>query len=119
MTAKTVEVIKSIRVSGYDTVAIICRTIEETMKVRELLKPHVELEQLDGNMEEMSFSSGNMVLPIHMTKGLEFDAVILWNPEERSYRTTDEDAKLMYVAITRAMHELHIIYLDDLTGLLK
>lgn len=119
MTTKTVEAITSIRESGYDTVAIICRTIEETMKVRQLLKPHVELEQLEGNMEEMSFSSGNMVLPIHMTKGLEFDAVILWNPEERSYRTTDEDAKLMYVAITRAMHELHIIYQDDLSGLLK
>jgi len=54
-----------------------------------------------------------------MTKGLEFDAVILWNPDERSYHTNDEDAKLMYVAITRAMHELHIIYRDELSGLLK
>lgn len=119
MTAKTVEVIHSIRESGYDTVAIICRTIEETMKVKELLKPHVQLEHLTGDIEEMSFTSGNMVLPIHMTKGLEFDAVILWNPDERSYRTNDEDAKLMYVAITRAMHELHIIYQDELSGLLS
>ncbi len=118
MTARTVEVIRSIRESGYDTVAIICRTIEETSKVKELLKPHVQLEHLTGDIEEMSFTSGNMVLPIHMTKGLEFDAVILWNPDERSYRTNDEDAKLMYVAVTRAMHELHIIYKDDLSGLL-
>ncbi len=118
MTAKTAELIRAIRERGYDTVAIICRTIEETRKVKELLKPHIELEHLEGDMEEMSFTSGNMVLPIHMTKGLEFDAVILWNPEERSYRTNDEDAKLMYVAITRAMHELHIIYQDELSGLL-
>ncbi len=119
MTAKAVETIHSIREGGYDTVAIICRTIEETLKVKELLKPHLELEHLEGNIEEMSFTSGNMVLPIHMTKGLEFDAVILWNPDERSYRTNDEDAKLLYVAITRAMHELHIIYKDELTGLLQ
>jgi len=112
-------VIRSIRENGYDTVAIICRTIEETMKVKELLKLHVQLEHLMGDIEEMSFTSGNMVLPIHMTKGLEFDAVILWNPDERSYHTNDEDAKLMYVAITRAMHELHIIYRDELSGLLK
>ncbi len=118
MTAKTVELIHSIRENGYDTVAIICRTIEETVKVKELLKSHVELEHLEGEIEEMSFTSGNMVLPIHMTKGLEFDAVILWNPDERSYRTNDEDAKLMYVAITRAMHELHIVYQNEISGLL-
>ncbi len=119
MVAKTAELIRSIRESGYDTVAIICRTIEETMKVKELLKPHVQLEHLTGDIEEMSFTSGNMVLPIHMTKGLEFDAVILWNPDERNYHTNDEDAKLMYVAITRAMHELHIVYQDGLSGLLS
>lgn len=119
MAVRTAEVIHSIRENGYDTVAIVCRTIEETMKVKELLKPHVQLEHLTGDIEEMSFTSGNMVLPIHMTKGLEFDAVILWNPDERSYHTNDEDAKLMYVALTRAMHELHIIYRDELSGLLK
>jgi DNA helicase-2/ATP-dependent DNA helicase PcrA len=88
------------------------------MQVRKLLSPLVTIEQMDGNIEEMSFTNGNMVLPIHMTKGLEFDAVILWNPDEQSYRYGDEDAKLLYVAITRAMHELHIIYRDNLSGLL-
>ena len=118
LTLKTVALIQNIRESGYDTIAIICRTVEETLKVKKLLSRHIDIEQQGENMEEMTFSSGTMVLPIHMTKGLEFDAVILWNPDEESYRYCDEDAKLLYVAITRALHELYIVYQDQLSGLL-
>ncbi len=119
MTAKAVDAIQQIRENGYDTVAIICRTVEEAVKVRKLLSPHVEISHVEGELEDMSFTNGNMVLPIHMTKGLEFDAVVLWNPDNNSYRYTDEDAKLLYVAITRAMHELHIVYQGELSGLLE
>lgn len=58
-----------------------------------------------------------MVLPIHLTKGLEFDAVILWNPSPDAYRENEADAKLLYVAVTRALHELHIVYKDELSKL--
>ncbi len=118
MTAKAVEAINQIKENGYDTVAIICRTVEEAVKVRKLLSPQVEITHMEGELEDMSFTNGNMVLPIHMTKGLEFDAVVLWNPDINSYRYSDEDAKLLYVAITRAMHELHIVYEGELSGLL-
>ncbi|NLC19582.1 MAG: ATP-binding domain-containing protein [Clostridiales bacterium] len=60
-----------------------------------------------------------MVLPIYMTKGLEFDAVILWNPDDESYPVNDADAKLLYVAVTRALHELYILYKGKLSGLLE
>ncbi len=116
---KTVEIIKSIRESGYDTIAIICRTVEETLRVKKSLCNYIDIDQSGDDMEEMTFSSGTMVLPIHMTKGLEFDAVILWNPDEESYRYSDEDAKLLYVAITRALHELYIVYKDKLSGLIE
>ena len=119
LVARTVELIRSIREKGYDTIAVICRTVEETLKLKKLLSLHIDIEQPEDNVEEMTFNSGTMVLPIHMTKGLEFDAVILYNPDEESYRTSDEDAKLLYVAITRALHELYIVYEDNLSGLLK
>ncbi len=118
MAGETVSLVKSIQASGYDTIAIICRTVEETGKVRKLLSSSLDIEQSE-EMENMTFSNGTMVLPIHMTKGLEFDAVILWNPDEESYRMGDEDAKLLYVAITRALHELYIVYQEELTGLLS
>lgn len=119
MVRSTVDLIRRMRADGYDTIAIICRTIEETHKVTKLLSPHVEIEQREDNIEELTFSCGNMVLPIHMTKGLEFDCVIIWNPREESYHTSDEDAKLLYVAATRALHELHIVYQKELSGLLQ
>jgi DNA helicase-2/ATP-dependent DNA helicase PcrA len=119
MVRDTVSIIKSIQKEGYDTIAVICRTVEETRKVQSLLKPYVAMELPEQTMEEMTFTSGVMVLPIHMTKGLEFDAVLLWNPDEVSYRASDEDAKLLYVAITRALHELHIVYQGKLSKLLQ
>ncbi len=119
MVLGAVNIIKDIQKTGYDTIAVICRTVEETLKVKELLKPHIAIEHMEDDIEAMTFTNGVMVLPIYMTKGLEFDSVIVWNPDEASYQASDEDAKLMYVAITRALHELHIIYQGNLSGLLQ
>lgn len=119
MTAEVISIIRDMKASGYDTIAIICRSVEETLKVKDLLKPYVELKHLEDDIEEMTFQNGVMVLPIYMTKGLEFDSVILWNPTEENYPVSDEDAKLLYVAITRALHELHVVYQGNLSGLLR
>ncbi len=119
MAAEAVSLLKDILKSDFDTVAVICRTVEETRRVEELLRPHINIEKLPENMEDMTFMNGIMVLPIHMTKGLEFDAVVIWNPDVNSYRAVDADAKLLYVAITRAMHELYIVYRGHLTELLN
>lgn len=116
---KTAEILKSSREAGYTTQAVICRTEEETKEVYDKLKELIEVEPLKDDMEEMNFSNGIMVLPIPMTKGLEFDSVLLWNPDSSSYEKSDADAKLLYVAITRALHELHIVYMGELAELLR
>lgn len=64
-------------------------------------------EVIDGN--ETGFQTGTMVLPVQLTKGLEFDAVILWKPEMEKAQNSSKEAKLRYVAVTRALHELHIL----------
>lgn len=119
MVMAAVAIVEKILNEGYDTSAIICRTIEEARRVEGLLKKHIDVMPLPENLEDMTFITGVMVLPIHMTKGLEFDSVIIWNPDENSYKANDADAKLLYVATTRAMHELYIIYKGKLTGLLQ
>lgn len=116
--SKTVEIIENNQKEGYTTIAVICRTVEESYHVQKLLKPYVNAMQLKEDMEEMTFSNGVMVLPIHLTKGLEFDSVILWNPNETNYEVCNADAKLLYVAITRALHELNIVYTGNLAKLL-
>lgn len=59
-----------------------------------------------------------MVLPVAYTKGLEFDAVLLLDPTEEKYPENDGQVKLLYVAATRALHELAVLYTGELTGIL-
>ncbi len=119
MLQRTAEIINCSKEAGYTTQAIICRTEEETKEVHKKLKELMDLEPLKDDLEEMNFTNGIMVLPIHMTKGLEFDSVLLWNPDRDNYEKSDADAKLLYVAITRALHELHIVYMGELAELLE
>lgn len=59
-----------------------------------------------------------MVLPVSYTKGLEFDAVLLFDPSEKKYPSDNGHVKLLYVAATRALHELTILHRGELSGIL-
>ena len=58
-------------------------------------------------------------MPSYLSKGLEFDSVILYNTNDVNYTDSNIDIKLLYVAITRAMHELFINYNEELTKALQ
>jgi len=77
--------------------------------------------EITEDMEDISLATGVCVLPIHMTKGLEFDGVLLWDPVDEDYPATDANVKLLYVAVTRALHQLVICNEQEqtLSGLLK
>jgi hypothetical protein len=51
--------------------------------------------------------------------GLEFDAVILSDVSYNKYSLLDMDAKLLYVAMTRAMHIMDIHYTEKISPLLE
>ncbi|WP_278281323.1 ATP-binding domain-containing protein [Tepidibacter mesophilus] len=57
-------------------------------------------------------------MPSHLAKGLEFDTVFIVNIQE-NYMDTDLDIKLLYVAMTRSLHELHIYQIKNKTSLLN
>ena len=97
--------IAAIREKGYHTTAVICRDEETAAGARQLLSPLTVLT--DGAAS--NFSTGTMVLPIRLVKGLEFDAVILWNLDMEHGPDDPRQAKLLYVAATRALHELHVL----------
>ena len=55
-------------------------------------------------------------MAMHSAKGLEFDAVIINDASENIYASSiNLDMKLLYVAITRALHELDIVYSGELS----
>ncbi len=98
------EVLAGYRARGHKTNMILCRTQKECDDLyRRLIHeiPVIRMRSFDTLTPETT-----VILPIYLSKGLEADGVIIagvsdeWN--------TEEDRNLMYVAATRALHELTI-----------
>ncbi len=98
------------------TIAVICRSREKTAAVSAELSQYVDV--MESDLEKAVFGNGIMVLPVEYTKGLEFDAVLIFNPVREEYPADDGHAKLLYVAATRALHELCVLHDGSLTGLI-
>lgn len=103
--------------NGYETIAVICRDETEAKEVSDLLQDTPNL--MNYTPERSQFGEGIMVLPVMYTKGLEFDAVLLWNPTKEQYPQDNGHIKLLYVAATRALHELTVLYQDTLTDIIE
>lgn len=93
----------------YRTVAVLTRSLREAAELYDALAGQFEdLHLIDGSMTE--YRGGLSVLPVYLSKGLEFDAVILADADSGHYGEASWDAKLMYVGCTRALHELWLLH---------
>ena len=101
---------------GLDTVAVICRNEKDARNAVRELSAYIKVAESD--LEKVVYENGVMVLPVAYTKGLEFDAVLILDPDRTDYPVDDGHAKLLYVAATRALHELCVLHERDLTGLI-
>ena len=110
------QIIKAWQDKGLDTIAVVCIDEAEAEKVTAALLGSVELNTGDAGKWEIG--EGVMVLPLKYTKGLEFDAVLIFNASEEDYPVEDGYVKQLYVAATRALHELTVLYRGKLTGLI-
>ena len=50
---------------------------------------------------------GVFIIPVYMSKGLEFDAVLICDTNAENYNSED-DKNLLYIACTRALHRLNL-----------
>ena len=69
-------------------------------RMAELLSEDCEVNRIAP--ESTAFVKGVSIASIQMSKGLEFDAVIVPDVDQDTYRT-DKDRGLLYIACTRAM----------------
>ena len=99
-----------------ETIAVVCRDQESAAATAKELSKYVNL--IESDLDKAEFGRGIMVLPVEYTKGLEFDAVLIMNPTREEYPVDDGHAKLLYVAATRALHELCVLHTGNLTGLI-
>lgn len=98
--------------SGYTNLGIICRTEKMAQKIYKNLKEIDNLHLLDFSSNE--FIDGIIITSCHMSKGLEFDQVLIPNVSEDEYQS-EMDQKMLYVACTRAIHKLELTYVGTKT----
>lgn len=98
------------------TTAIICKTRLES----EAVAKYLQLQDYPATLirsENQRLAAGTLVIPAYLAKGLEFDAVILWDLSAKNYPDEDE-RQLVYTIASRAMHRLTIFAKDQVTPIL-
>jgi DNA helicase-2/ATP-dependent DNA helicase PcrA len=102
-------VLKSInqwRGQGMNSIAVICKTAEEGSRVYDQLKHELNVYLI--TKKETQFNKGIVVIPAYLAKGLEFDAVLIWDVGANHYHH-ERERKLLYTVCTRALHQLHLV----------
>ncbi|WP_342505705.1 RNA polymerase recycling motor HelD [Sporosarcina sp. FSL K6-2383] len=105
--AKIDQIYNEITGRGHKSVALICKSTAEATKIHARLREFNMAVQLLGDQTDMS-GACLLIVPSHLAKGLEFDAVIVVAVDD-PFRDHPIDRKLLYVAMTRPMHELHMV----------
>ncbi|RIW30367.1 helicase [Bacillus salacetis] len=109
--------VADMRLQDYNTIAIICKSAEESENAFKDLK-----EKIDGlklvKSDSLHYEQGVVVIPAYLAKGIEFDAVAIYDASAKSY-SEESLRKLFYTACTRAMHELQLFSIGEPSPFLK
>jgi DNA helicase-2/ATP-dependent DNA helicase PcrA len=105
--------------SDYKSIGIICKDESEMHRIRAILiKLQIPYNYVTNS--DISYNGGISLLTSPLAKGLEFDAVIINNASSTIYNPKSEiDMRLLYIAMTRPLHELEILYTGQLNTILQ
>lgn len=100
------------------TIAVICKTEQECEQAyAALTSADLKRPLQKVTKESRRFEKGIQIIPSYLAKGVEFDAVIVYNVSRHVYGSEFE-RKLLYTVCTRAMHELHLYAIGELSPFL-
>ncbi|MBE1441907.1 HelD family protein [Paenibacillus sp. OAS669] len=101
--------IQRLQTGDVSTVAVLGRTEARCKELhKQLSAAGMEANFISAGQQR--YAGGISVVPSFMAKGLEFDAVIIVDADSENYQATPQDAKLLYVGCTRALHSLQLWY---------
>ena len=110
--------IRFLRNKDAQTIAVLCKTSREASQ----LLGKIRKEGIDDAMllGKPGYERNKIVIsPIYLSKGLEYDAVILANARKNNFNGSDLHNRLLYVATTRGAHYLHIHWFGKLAEILE
>ncbi|RZK31235.1 MAG: helicase, partial [Hymenobacter sp.] len=106
------QLLTAFRSAGKHSLGIICKTLRQAAAAHQALAaPGVQLL----TEESTTFQEGIVITTAHLAKGLEFDEVIVPFAAARTYNTA-VDRSMLYVACTRAMHQLTLTCAGEVTA---
>ena len=92
--------------AGNRSLGIICKTLPQATEAHQALEAAGVYLLTE---ESTTFKEGIIITTAHLAKGLEFDAVIVPFASARNYQT-EVDKSMIYIACTRAMHQLTLTF---------
>jgi hypothetical protein len=102
--------VAALRRREYASIGVVTRTAARARELAPLLAAagaeDVQLALAPG----FELRGGVVLLPVALAKGLEFDAAVVVDADAATYGPAPFDGRLLYVALTRAMHELHVLW---------
>ncbi|MCT4597499.1 MAG: AAA family ATPase [Vallitalea sp.] len=104
-------------INEHNSIAIICKNNHQCENIyHEMTNNGIHIQWLKNKNSE--YSNQIVLLPSYLAKGLEFDCVIIPDAGEDYYNMNKLDGMLLYVCMTRALHELKIFYVKKCSNLL-
>lgn len=101
--------------SAYSSLGIIAKTNADAKRLYDLLSANYDVNLISP--DSTRFLNGISITSIQMSKGLEFDEVVISDVDGDKY-STEYDRSLLYIACTRAMHRLTLLYIGDASSLI-
>jgi len=101
---------------GCQSIGIICKDVQQAEALYGRLKDKIALHLVHSG--DNLNTTGIFIIPIIMSKGLEFDSVLVYGADSGHY-FSDDDRKLLYIASTRALHRLSLFYTGEISPLIQ
>ena len=112
------EIVKEINLcqeKGFQSICLICKTEKNSIYLFNKIKHKLDIQLIkNGSVSDLQ---GVFILPVYMSKGLEFDAVLICDADSQNYHDED-DKNLLYVACTRALHKLSLFCENEVSPLI-
>ncbi|MEK4061536.1 MULTISPECIES: RNA polymerase recycling motor HelD [Paenibacillus] len=103
--ARIAEHLAALQAEGLVSIGIITKTAAESKAAYDLLTAQGCQGLKLVTKSTPNFEKGTLILPVYLAKGVEFDAVLIYDASSQTYHLESE-RKLFYTACTRAMHRL-------------